>query len=240
MEQSVFRKRGTLVASAIYQDNTILENLISELEIKAFAVNTSFRKRAFDIFFSFFVIFFIFSWLFPLIALLIKITSKGPVLFVQDRVGLNGNTFKCFKFRTMKVADVKYMYTPTDKSDSRITLIGQFLRKTNLDELPQFFNVLKGDMSIVGPRPHPIAFHNEYATYIDNIDLRHLVKPGITGLAQINGYRGDVLDKDENKKRTAKRIAYDLEYIQNWSFQLDLKIILTTVSQMISNQTNGH
>ncbi|RTL48162.1 MAG: undecaprenyl-phosphate glucose phosphotransferase, partial [Sphingobacteriales bacterium] len=194
----------------------------------------------FDVFFTSLLFVFVFSWLFPIIILLIKLSSKGPVFFKQERIGLNGVVFKCYKFRSMYTNVRNDVFMPALKDDCRFTKIGKFLRKTNLDELPQAINVLIGDMSLVGPRPHPIPFHNEYATYVDNIDLRHLVKPGITGLAQINGYRGDVLDKAENKKRTAKRIAYDLKYIQNWSFQLDLKIIYTTVSQMINNQTNGH
>ncbi|WP_253809984.1 sugar transferase, partial [Hydrotalea flava] len=203
-------------------------------------VKTSTSKRLFDVFFTSLLFVFVFSWLFPIIILLIKLSSKGPVFFKQERIGLNGVVFKCYKFRSMYTNVRNDVFMPALKDDCRFTKIGKFLRKTNLDELPQAINVLIGDMSLVGPRPHPIPFHNEYATYVDNIDLRHLVKPGITGLAQINGYRGDVLDKAENKKRTAKRIAYDLKYIQNWSFQLDLKIIYTTVSQMINNQTNGH
>ncbi|MGC8750563.1 sugar transferase [Hydrotalea sp.] len=236
MLQTFLKRRETAV---IALDNDIVERLNS-IAHKAEIVKTSITKRLFDIFFTTLLFVFVFSWLFPIIMLLIKLSSKGPVFFRQDRIGLNGIVFKCYKFRTM-AANIKCdVYTPTQVEDSRITSVGKFLRKFNLDELPQAINVFLGDMSLVGPRPHAIPFHNEYATYVDYIDLRHLIKPGITGLAQINGYRGDVLDREENKKRTAKRIAYDLEYIQNWSFGLDIKIIGTTVAQMISNKTNGH
>jgi putative colanic acid biosynthesis UDP-glucose lipid carrier transferase len=136
--------------------------------------------------------------------------------------------------------NVKYMYTPTTKGDTRITAIGAFLRKSNLDELPQFLNVLRGDMSVVGPRPHAVAFHHTYASFVEFIDDRLLVKPGITGLAQIRGYRGDVKDFDENKFRTRKRIIYDILYIKMWSFRTDLWIIYTTFRQMLIKQTNGH
>jgi len=236
MLQTFLKRRETAVIALEGE----MTKEFSELQCKANLVNNSFVKRAFDVFFTSILFLLVFSWLFPIIILLIKCASKGPIFFRQKRIGLNGEVFECFKFRSMHTNVCNDIFMPALKDDSRFTKIGKFLRKTNLDELPQAINVFLGDMSLVGPRPHPIAFHNEYATYIDNIDLRHLVKPGITGLAQINGYRGDVLDKDENKKRTAKRIAYDLEYIQNWSFQLDLKIILTTIFQMISNQTNGH
>jgi putative colanic acid biosynthesis UDP-glucose lipid carrier transferase len=236
MLQTFLKRRETAV---IALDNELTEAFDSIL-YKAAIVKTSTPKRLFDVFFTSLLFVFVFSWLFPIIMILIKLSSKGPVFFKQERIGLNGQVFKCYKFRSMYTNVRNDVFMPALKDDCRFTKIGKFLRKTNLDELPQAINVLIGDMSLVGPRPHPIPFHNEYATYVDNIDLRHLVKPGITGLAQINGYRGDVLDREENKKRTAKRIAYDLEYIQNWSFGLDIKIIATTVAQMIGNKTNGH
>jgi putative colanic acid biosynthesis UDP-glucose lipid carrier transferase len=140
----------------------------------------------------------------------------------------------------MKKTWIKDGYTPTSVSDQRITKLGHFLRKTNLDELPQFINVLKGEMSIVGPRPHALSFHRTYASYIDFIDKRLLVKPGITGLAQIKGYRGDVKDPEENKFRTKTRIYFDVTYIKKWSFRMDLWIIHTTFLQMVLSKTNGH
>ena len=214
--------------------------LIGKLEIDNRRVITSKVKRFFDIAFSLFVFVFIFSWIFPLIAILIKLSSKGSILFVQDRVGLDNVTFKCYKFRTMKCEPVKYMYTPTIKGDTRINKVGLFLRKTNLDELPQFINVFRGEMSVVGPRPHAIAFHKTYASFINYISQRQLVKPGITGLAQIMGYRGDVEDFEENKKRTIKRVEYDISYISKWNHKLDYWIIFMTIRQMLGRQTKGH
>lgn len=204
-----------------------------ELLDRSKVVKYSLGKRFFDVAFAIFVILFVFSWLFPIIALLIKLTSHGPIFFVQKRVGLNGNIFNCYKFRTMRVSSVKDMYTPTDGKDPRVTVIGHFLRDSSLDELPQFFNVLKGEMSIVGPRPHPCAFHKTYASFIDSIDDRLMVKPGITGLAQIRGYRGDVKDFRENMSRTKKRVALDVLYIKVWSFKTDIWIVYTTFLQVI-------
>jgi putative colanic acid biosynthesis UDP-glucose lipid carrier transferase len=160
-----------------------------------------------------------------MIAIGIKVTSKGPVLFKQNRYGIDGEEIKVWKFRSMTVADNGDKIVQATKGDSRITPFGAFLRKTSLDELPQFFNALAGEMSIVGPRPHAVAHNEEYREKIQGYMLRHKVKPGITGLAQINGFRGetDTLDKMEG------RIHYDLQYIQSWSIWLDLKIIVLTV-----------
>lgn len=198
-----------------------------------------FIKRTFDIFFSLFVIVFLFTWLFPLIALLIKLSSKGPVLYLQERVGVKDKRFKCYKFRTMKAENRKVEFQPVTEDDPRVTKIGKFLRRTNIDELPQFFNVLKGEMSVVGPRPHTIPFHNKYSEYFEAIKLRHNVKPGITGWAQVHGLRGDVPDEQENRMRTLQRIKYDLWYIENWSFKLDIQIIMMTIWQMITGKTNA-
>ena len=182
-----------------------------------------FFKRAFDILFSLLIIFFVFSWLYPLLAILIKLESKGPVFFVQIRTGSNNTHFKCYKFRSMHInndADKKQ----ATRHDSRITRIGAFMRKTNLDELPQFFNVLIGNMSIVGPRPHMIRHTEEYSRLTDNYKSRHLLRPGITGWAQIRGLRGEV----KNVEAMLKRIEADIWYLKNWSFLLDLKIIFLT------------
>lgn len=199
-----------------------------------------FVKRTFDIIFSSIASIFILSWMFPVVFLLDLIFSHGPVLFLQERIGSGGETFKCYKFRTMHTgSSSKENYRPTVEGDPRVTKIGGFLRKSNLDELPQLLNVLKGDMSIVGPRPHPIAFHKIYEEMVDDIKIRSWVRPGITGWAQVHGMRGDVPDYEENKKRTVKRIEYDLWYIENWSIWLDIQIILTTVWQMIKGRTQG-
>jgi len=198
-------------------------------------------KRSFDIFFSIAVIIFILSWLYPIIFILSKLTSPGPVFFIQDRIGTRNEKFNCYKFRTMKVEEESESLTvkPVIEDDPRVTRIGRFLRKSNLDELPQFLNVLKGDMSAIGPRPHAIPYDKKYGKVVDEIRLRHNVKPGITGWAQVHGLRGDVVDEEENRNRTAKRIQYDLWYIENWTFTLDIQIILITIWQMIRGKTRA-
>ena len=150
-----------------------------DLVIKAEHINHHLLKRLFDILFSIILFCFVFIWLFPIIAILIKLNSKGRIFFIQDRIGLNGAIFKCYKFRTLPSKEVKEEETFISSENIPATSIGRILRKLNVDELPQFINVLKGEMSIVGPRPHAIAYHNKYAGYIKQIDLRLLVKPGI-------------------------------------------------------------
>ncbi|ACS80483.1 Undecaprenyl-phosphate glucose phosphotransferase [Maridesulfovibrio salexigens DSM 2638] len=160
-----------------------------------------------------------------LIALVIKLTSKGPVIFRQWRYGLEGEPFQIYKFRTMKVLEDGYDFTPVTDKDPRITRFGRFLRKNSLDELPQFFNVLAGTMSIVGPRPHAVKMNEDYRKNIPGYMLRHISKPGITGLAQVNGYKGEVKTDEDMQKR----ISFDIEYLQNWSVLMDLKIIIKTI-----------
>lgn len=167
-----------------------------------------------------------------LIALGIKLSSKGPVLFKQHRYGLRGERIEVWKFRSMTVTEDGEDITQASRGDSRITRFGAFLRRTSLDELPQFINVLQGSMSIVGPRPHAVAHNEQYRKSIDGYMLRHLVKPGITGLAQVNGWRGET-DTDEKMQ---KRIDYDLEYLRNWSLALDIKIILLTLIKGFVNK----
>lgn len=197
-------------------------------------------KRILDITISILIIFFVLIWLFPLVAILIKLTSSGPVLYFQQRVGLNSRVFNCFKFRTMYVSDSIKDFIPTSIEDPRITKIGSVLRKLNIDEFPQFINVLLGDMSIVGPRPHPVKFQEEYAKFVPSIYKRQYVKPGITGLAQVNGYRGDHIDVEINKVRMMRRVANDIIYIRNWSVLLDINIIVKTGLQMLVRKTNGY
>lgn len=184
---------------------------------------TAWTKRLEDILFSIFILIFI-SPVMLIVAIGVKASSKGPVLFKQDRYGLDGRKIEVWKFRSMSVMDNGTQIKQAIKNDPRVTAFGAFIRRTSLDELPQFFNVLQGTMSIVGPRPHAIAHNELYRAIVDRYMLRHKVKPGITGWAQINGYRGetDTLDKME------KRIQFDLEYIQNWSFWMDIKIIFIT------------
>jgi putative colanic acid biosynthesis UDP-glucose lipid carrier transferase len=159
------------------------------------------------------------------IALAIKLTSRGPVFFRQRRYGLNGEDLRVLKFRSMTVmedgADVKQAV----KDDARVTKVGAFLRRTSLDELPQFFLVLTGDMSIVGPRPHAVSHNEQYRSLIPGYMLRHKVKPGITGWAQVNGWRGET----DTLEKMAKRVEYDLIYIRDWELWVDLKIIFMTV-----------
>ena len=188
--------------------------------------NVGFRvqKRMLDMFFSLLLCIFLFSWLFPLLAILIKLDSKGPVFFVQERTGINNKTFRCLKFRSMKVNGEANDKQAT-ANDDRITKLGRFMRRTNIDELPQFLNVLTGHMSVVGPRPHMLKHTEEYSALIDNYLVRHYVKPGITGWAQVKGLRG------ETKKLSAmeNRVKADMEYIENWKFSWDIKIIWQTV-----------
>ncbi|MCG9780173.1 undecaprenyl-phosphate glucose phosphotransferase [Photobacterium damselae] len=167
------------------------------------------------------------------VAIGVKLSSPGPVLFKQDRYGLGGKCIKVWKFRSMKVMENDSVVTQATKNDPRVTKFGAFIRRTSLDELPQFFNVIQGSMSIVGPRPHAVAHNEEYRVLVDNYMIRHKVKPGITGLAQVNGFRGetDTLDKME------MRIRYDIRYIQSWSLLLDLKIIFLTVFKGFVGET---
>ncbi|MBX7150639.1 undecaprenyl-phosphate glucose phosphotransferase [bacterium] len=197
-------------------------------------------KRVFDAAFSVMLFILVFLWLWPLIVLMIKFSSPGPVFFKQERWGRGNKKIICYKFRSMR-ADSKDIddcgkYQQATKDDPRITKIGRFLRKTNLDELPQFWNVLKGQMSVVGPRPHPTPLNLESKEIIDNYLLRHLVKPGVTGWAQVSGYRGETKDPILMQKR----VEHDIWYIENWTFWLDIQIILLTVWQMIKIDTKGY
>ncbi|MDQ3193091.1 MAG: undecaprenyl-phosphate glucose phosphotransferase [Bacteroidota bacterium] len=191
-------------------------------------------KRGFDFAFSLFVIVFIFSWLFPIISLAILLSSKGPVFFKQLRSGRGNHAFVCYKFRTMRT-NLQADELQASKNDPRITLVGKFLRSTSLDELPQFFNVLKGNMSIVGPRPHMLSHTEKYSKEIDKFMLRQFVKSGITGLAQVKGCRGETT----NPALMDKRVRWDLWYIENWSFFFDMKIILLTVLGLVRGKLKG-
>lgn len=179
------------------------------------------------------VILVVISPLLVLIAISIKVTSPGPVIFKQNRHGWDGRVIKVYKFRSMKMHDeLKGQVSQATKNDDRVTRVGAFLRRTSLDELPQFFNVLQGKMSIVGPRPHAIEHNELYKDQVDKYMLRHMVKPGVTGWAQINGFRGETDTLDKMKKR----VEYDLYYIENWSIWLDIKIILLTIIKGFINK----
>lgn len=193
-------------------------------------------KRTVDIILSTFILLFICSWLFPLIAILIKLDNPGSIFFLQKRYGYHDKVFSCYKFRTMYVNDDCTKQTTT-ANDKRITKIGRFLRKTSLDEMPQFLNVLKGEMSVVGPRPHMLLVDDFYKLKIGRYSIRSLVKPGITGLAQVNGLRGDSGDRDIQMQ---KRILADAFYVKNWSLSLDFIIILKTVFLVINGDKNAN
>lgn len=193
-------------------------------------------KRLFDLVFSIIVLVGICSWLFPIIILLIKLNDpKGSIFFIQKRYGYHDEVFNCLKFRTMK-SNTGSSERTTDVDDDRITKIGKFLRKTSMDELPQFINVLKGDMTIVGPRPHMLLVDDFYKPKISRYSLRSMVKPGITGLAQVSGLRGDEGDMKIGMK---KRILADSFYVKNWSFSMDIVIILKTVFLIIVGDKNA-
>lgn len=185
-------------------------------------------KRIFDVVFSLFIIIGLLSWLTPILAIIIKLESKGPLFFIQKRNGLNYKEFNCYKFRSMFIND-KADIDLASRNDVRITNVGKFIRKTSIDELPQFLNVLFGDMSVVGPRPHMVSIANLYALNVDKFMVRHFVKPGITGLAQTKGYRGEV----ETDADIINRVKYDIFYMENWSILLDVEIIIKTIYNLL-------
>lgn len=210
------------------------------LSIKEAALNDGFNKfikLSFDVVFSLFIIVFVLSWVSIILFVLIKLESKGPLYYNHKRNGINYKEFDCYKFRSLTtMQEVKGTYVKPN--DPRLTKIGKFLRKTNLDELPQFINVLKGDMSVVGPRPHMLSYTDDYSKKIEkhNFIFRHHIKPGITGLAQISGFRGEV----ENDKDIINRVKYDIFYIENWSLLLDLKIIFQTVINIFKGEKKAY
>ncbi|RYF25670.1 MAG: undecaprenyl-phosphate glucose phosphotransferase [Flavobacteriales bacterium] len=198
-------------------------------------VGSRFKKRLFDLIFSSLVIVFILSWLYPILAVLIKLESRGPVLFKQQRSGRNDEPFWCFKFRSMTVNKDSDNKQAT-KNDARITKIGNFLRKSSLDEMPQFFNVFFGQMSVVGPRPHMLKHTDEYKNIINQYMVRHFLKPGITGWAQVNGYRGETKQHDAMEKR----VKFDIFYLENWTAMFDVKIVFMTVINMLRGEDNAY
>ena len=196
--------------------------------------STKIFKRIFDIFFSLSVIIFLLSWLVPILAILIKLESKGSIFFKQGRPGLDEKEFFCYKFRSMKMNETTEK--EASKNDPRVTRIGKFMRKTSIDELPQFLNVMLGDMSVVGPRPHLWSQNKAYGNRIKKYMVRHYVKPGITGLAQVKGFRGEI----ETDEDMINRIKFDVFYIENWSLLLDLKIIIKTVINIYHGEDKAY
>jgi putative colanic acid biosynthesis UDP-glucose lipid carrier transferase len=224
----------------ILSQNSIVDyyGYIPLISLRRIPLDSAFNqivKRGFDIFFSLSIILFILSWLVPLLAFLIKIESKGPVFFKQKRNGLNYKEFNCYKFRSMRLNEIADL-EQVSKNDIRITNTGRFIRKTSIDELPQFINVLLGDMSVVGPRPHMVSHTEMYAKSIDKFMVRHFIKPGITGLAQTNGYRGEVESKDD----ITNRVKFDIFYVENWSLLIDIKIVITTIINAIKGEVKAY
>jgi len=197
-------------------------------------VGNRIKKRVLDITVSLFVIVFVLSWLIPILGLLILLESKGPIFFKQLRTGKNKKTFYCLKFRSMrfnKDADIKQ----ATQNDSRVTSIGKFIRRTSLDEFPQFLNVFKGEMSLVGPRPHMLKHTTDYSKVVDDYMIRQFLKPGITGWAQINGYRGEITNPEQIKMRVNK----DLWYLENWTLWLDIQILFLTIYHVFKGNKNA-
>lgn len=198
-------------------------------------VGNSIKKRLFDIVFSLVVILLILTWLIPILGLLIMLTSRGGIFFKQKRSGKNNVHFTCYKLRTM-TWNREANFKQVTRDDCRVTRLGRFLRKTNLDELPQFVNVLLGNMSVVGPRPHMLAHTKMYSKVLNEYMVRHFLKPGITGWAQVNGYRGEI----KVETQLSNRIAHDIWYMENWSIWLDLKIIWLTIWLTLKGDKNAY
>ncbi|WP_282179013.1 exopolysaccharide biosynthesis polyprenyl glycosylphosphotransferase [Maribacter stanieri] len=192
-------------------------------------------KRIFDVLFSSMIILFILSWLIPIVFILMKIDSKGPLFFKQQRHGVNRDIFWCYKFRSMTKSTTSDTQMAT-KNDVRVTRLGRILRNTSIDELPQFFNVLMGDMSVVGPRPHMVVHTQQYESSVDKYLVRHFLKPGITGLAQIQGCRGEII----NRSDIVNRVRYDIFYMEKWSLALDAKIVFLTIYNALKGEERAY
>ena len=228
-------KRGGLLSKKLKTDIYGLSTVQSLREMPLSNDFNTILKRTFDIAFSLFIIIFLLSWITPIIGLIIKIESRGPVFFKQTRNGIKFREFTCYKFRSMienNDADIQQ----ATKNDKRVTKIGKILRKTSLDELPQFFNVLIGNMSVVGPRPHMIRENERYSKSVDKFMVRHFVKPGITGLAQVKGFRGEI----ETDEDIINRVKHDIYYLENWSLILDLNIVFLTTINFLTGQKKAY
>jgi putative colanic acid biosynthesis UDP-glucose lipid carrier transferase len=227
-------------SSSVYINNIGLLPVVNVGDLPLDKRENRLLKRIFDIIFSLLFFILLGSFIFPLLAIIIKLSSKGPIFFKQERWGLNNKRITCYKFRSMykesSDVDEDGNFQQAHKNDPRITLIGKILRKTNMDELPQFWNVLMGNMSVVGPRPHPTQLNIQSMELVDNYMLRHMVIPGITGLAQVNGCRGETRTTEDMQKR----VNFDLYYIQRWNFWLDLQIIIQTVINIFRGDQNAY
>lgn len=205
-------------------------SVINVNEIPLDLILNKVTKRSFDLIFSLLVILFILSWMIPLIGILIKLESKGSIFFLQNRNGENNKVFRCVKFRSMRANDLADT-VQAQKNDPRVTKVGAFLRRTSLDEMPQFLNVFMGEMSIVGPRPHTVPMNLLFKQNISKYNSRHKIKPGITGLAQVKGYRGEI----DKPHQIRSRVKLDYFYIRNWSMRMDVSIMLRTLHVLIFN-----
>jgi putative colanic acid biosynthesis UDP-glucose lipid carrier transferase len=225
--KEIFSKNLKMEYYEVFPVLSLQKTLLHDPLTKAF-------KRGFDIVFSILVIVGLLSWLVPLLAILIKAESRGPIFFKQGRPGMDEKEFFCYKFRSMQIN--KTTEKEASKNDPRVTKMGRILRKTSIDEMPQFLNVLLGDMSVVGPRPHLWSQNKAYGHRINKYMVRHYVKPGITGLAQVRGFRGEI----ETDEDMINRIKYDVFYIENWSLLLDIKIIVQTVVNIFRGEEKAY
>lgn len=223
--------KSNKVEVSFYENTPVLMFRPEPLE---FTVNRL-MKKIFDLCFSLGIILLIFPWLFPIIMLIIKIESPGPVFFKQERSGRDNRSFTCLKFRSMRLNNAANN-KQAGKGDTRVTRFGSFIRKTSIDELPQFFNVFFGEMSVVGPRPHMVNHTKQYSELINNYLVRQYAKPGITGWAQVNGYRGETKELIDMENR----VEYDIWYIENWSLLLDIKIVFKTVFNIFKGEENAY
>ncbi|MAU49101.1 MAG: undecaprenyl-phosphate glucose phosphotransferase [Flavobacteriaceae bacterium] len=228
-------KRGGLLSKKLKTDTYGLSTVQSLRQMPLSNDYNTLVKRFFDIVFSLFIIMFFLSWITPIIALLIKIESSGPVFFKQTRNGIKYKEFTCYKFRSM-VENIDAHIQQATKNDKRVTKIGKILRKTSLDELPQFYNVLIGNMSVVGPRPHMIKENERYSKSVNKFMVRHFVKPGITGLAQVKGFRGEI----ETNEDIVNRVKFDIYYLENWSLILDLNIVFLTAINFLTGHKKAY
>ena len=228
-------KRGGLLSKKLKTDTYGLSTVQSLTQMPLSNDYNTLVKRFFDIVFSLFIIIFFLSWITPIIALLIKIESSGPVFFKQTRNGIKYKEFTCYKFRSM-VENIDADIQQATKNDKRVTKIGKILRKTSLDELPQFYNVLIGNMSVVGPRPHMIKENERYSKSVNKFMVRHFVKPGITGLAQVKGFRGEI----ETNEDIINRVKFDIYYLENWSLILDLNIVFLTAINFLTGHKKAY
>lgn len=229
--EDVYTRQLGLHPFGPYQVFSVREEPLSHPPAKIF-------KRIFDITFASLVLIVLYWWIHLIISAIIKLSSKGPIFFKQKRVGRGGREFYCIKFRTMTLngSTCEGQGEITKQEDSRITPVGKFLRKTNLDEFPQFINVLMGDMSVIGPRPHMLEEDHKVAKELRKYRIRRFVRPGISGWAQVNGYRGGT----EDMTLMQKRVDYDIDYIESWTPWFDIKIIYFTVIQMLTGRTGAH